>query len=484
MNINVIPIIPEIFMTVMVCVILLVGAFVGSRRAVTFYLTQFTLVATAVIVAVIFAKVDLSQPVLAFHNSFVLDRLAAVLKLFILLAVFLTFLYSNGYNRDRKIPVNEFFVLGLLSTIGMMVLVSSHSLLTIFLGLELLSLPTYAMVAMRRDKERCVEAAMKYFIIGAIATGMLLYGFSMIFGATHSIDITKIANFFAHASIRNDYVAVFGLVFAVAGLAFKLGAAPFHMWVPDVYDGAPSSVTLFIATAPKIAGFGMAIRLLVGALPALHVQWTEMLIVLSILSMGIGNLAAIVQTSIKRMLAYSSVAHAGYMLLGFICATSRGYAASMFYVITYTIMTLAAFGMILMLSKAGFEAENIDDFKALNNRYPWLSFMMLIVMFSLAGVPPLVGFIAKVGLLEALIDAHLVWLAVVAIVLSIVGAYYYIRVVKVMYFEKSEESSAVSSLNLTNGTLIALSLNGVAILVLGILPGALFSLCHMAFALT
>jgi len=297
----------------------------------------------------------------------------------------------------------------------------------------------------------------------------------------HELHIAEVAKNLAASSMTHNYVAIFGLVFAIAGLAFKLGAAPFHMWVPDVYDGAPTSVTLFIATAPKIAGFGMAIRLLVGTIPELHFQWQEMLMVLALLSMGIGNFAAIVQSNIKRMLAYSSIAHIGYMLLGLICATSRGYAAALFYVISYSIMTLAGFGMLAVLSRAGFEAEDIDDLKALNNRHPWLAFMMLIVMFSLAGVPPLVGFIAKIGLLEALIDVHLVWLAVLAILFAIIGAYYYLRVVKVMYFETLETESTIGKLTVSKGALVAISINGVAVLLLGIFPGALFTLCHAAF---
>src|SRR3990167_5898104 len=480
---NVVPIIPEIFMTVMALVILLTGVFAEHGRKVTFYLAQCTLVVTLVLTLFTFVEFDFKQVVLTFHNSFVLDPLAVILKVFILIAVFFTFLYSRLYNEFRKISANEFYVLGLLSTIGMMILVSSHNLLTIFLGVELLSLPTYAMVAMRQKENRCVEAAMKYFIIGALATGMLLYGFSMIFGATQSLDIREIADHFALNPIGSNNIAIFGLVFAVAGLAFKLGAAPFHMWVPDVYDGAPSSVTLFISTAPKIAGFGMMIRLLVGALPALQVQWQKMLIVLSLLSMGLGNFAAIVQSNLKRMLAYSSIAHAGYMLLGVICATPRGYAASLFYTITYTIMTLGAFGIIVLMNRAGIEVENIDDFRGLNNRHPWLAFIMLMVMFSLAGVPPLVGFIAKVGLLEALIRVHLVWLAVLAILFAIIGAYYYLHVVKVMYFERPTETASVKDdLRVSTGSLVAITLNGIAVLLLGVLPGTLFTLCHFAFS--
>lgn len=479
---NVIPMIPEIFMAVMAGVILLTGVFAKHARKITFYLVECTLVAALILTLLTFVEFDFKQVVLIFHNSFILDPLAVILKSFILVFVFITFLYSRVYNDFRKIAANEFYVLGLLSTIGMMMLVSSHSLLTLFLSVELLSLPTYAMVAMRQKERRCIEAAMKYFIIGALATGMLLYGFSMIFGATQSLDIQDIAAHFSQHQLGTDYVAIFGLVFSVAGLAFKLGAAPFHMWVPDVYDGAPSSVTLFISTAPKIAGFGMMIRLLVGALPALHVQWQEMLIVLSLLSMGLGNFAAIVQTNMKRMLAYSSIAHAGYMLLGLICGTPRGYAASMFYSITYALMTLGAFGVVLLMNRAGVEVENIDDFRGLNNRHPWLAFIMLMVMFSLAGVPPLVGFIAKVGLLEALIRVHLVWLAVIAILLAIVGAYYYLRVVKVMYFERPLEIPEDDHVRVRTGSLVAISLNGIAVLLLGVLPGTLFTLCQFAFS--
>lgn len=479
---NIIPILPEIFLAVMCCVILLAGVFVRHSRIVTFYLSLLTLIVTSILVILAFGEYKLDNAVLTFHNSFILDRMSVVLKIFILVTVFFTFLYSRIYNEFRKIAANEFYVLGLLSTVGMMILVSSHSLLTLFLGVELFALPTYAMVAMRQKENRCIEAAMKYFIIGALATGMLLYGFSMIFGATQALDIKEIAVYLAAHPVGTDYIATFGLVFAVAGLAFKLGAAPFHMWVPDVYEGAPSSVTLFIAAAPKIAGFGMMIRLLAGALPVLHPEWQEMLIVLALLSMAIGNFAAIVQTNIKRMLAYSAIAHAGYMLLGVICATPRGYAASMFYSITYAIMTLGAFGIVLLINRAGIEVESIEDFRGLNNRHPWLAFIMLIVMFSLAGVPPLVGFIAKIGLLEALIRAKLVWLAVLAILFSVVGAYYYLRIVKMMYFERKEEGPVVDDhIRISTGSLVAISINGIAVLVLGVLPGTLFALCHYAF---
>lgn len=470
-------ILPELLMAIMACGILLVGVFSRKTR-ITFFLAQAAIIAT---IAVLIAIAPCVTKTVLFHGGFVLDLLAVVLKIFLLTVVFFVFLYVDRYNRCHGVASNEFFVLGLLSAVGMMVLVSSHSLLTIFLGAELLSLPTYAMVAMQRDQPLCIEAAMKYFIIGALASGLLLYGFSMIFGATQSITIDGIFNSLATLQTGHYYLLVFGLVFSIAGLAFKLGVAPFHFWVPDVYEGAPTSVTLFISTAPKLAAFGMAIRLLTQALPQLGVQWQEMLIVMAILSMGIGNLAAIKQTNLKRMLAYSSIAHLGYTLLGLIAMTPRGYSAAMFYMITYALMTLAAFGIIVLLNQSGLEVEKVDDLKALNNRHPWLAFLLLIVMFSLAGIPPLVGFIAKVGLLEALISVHLVWLAVVAILFAVIGAYYYLRVVKAMYFESLETEAPLDKIQVTTSGLVAISINSVVILLLGIFPGALFTLCHLAF---
>ncbi len=477
---NIVPVMPEIFVLIMACITLLIGAFTKKQHSgLPYCLIQLTLIIAAVLSWYVFTTMDESKTVMAFHNTFVLDRFAVVLKIFIFISVFFTFFYSRQYNDERKIPATEFYVLGLLSTLGMMVLVSSPNLLTLYLGVELMSLPTYVMVAMQRKKSECVEASMKYFIIGAVASAMLLYGLSMLFGATKSLDVATIAQTVSTTASSHQMLLVFGLVFIVAGLAFKLGAAPFHMWVPDVYQGAPTSVTLFISTAPKIAGFGLVIRLLAGAMPSLQMQWQEMLIVIAILSMCVGNFAAIVQTNVKRMLAYSSIAHIGYMLLGILCGTASGYASAMFYIISYSIMTLGAFGMILLMAREGFEAENISDFVGLNNRNPWLAFLILIIMFSLAGIPPLVGFIAKVGVLESLISVHLVWLTVVALVFAIVGSYYYLRIVKVMYFEKGDEN--VKPVAYSTGLNVVMTLNGLAVLLLGILPGALFALCHLAF---
>lgn len=475
---NFIPATPEMFVLFMALVILMAGVFLRKYTQIPYYLAEITLIITVWITWHAFAHFNFSTT-FAFDHLFIMDCLSVYLKLFIYLSVFFTFIYACEYNNERKIPATEFYTLGLLSLLGMMILVSSYNLLTLFLGLELFSLPTYAMVAMYRRKTHCVEASMKYFIIGTIASGMLLYGMSMIFGATKSLDLTQIARAIAGTSLNQNLILIVGLVFITAGVALKLGAAPFHMWVPDVYEGAPSSVTLFISTAPKIAAYAMLIRLFVNAMPALQAQWHEMLTVVAILSMAIGNFAAIVQSSIKRMLAYSSIAHMGYMLLGVLCGTREGYAAAMFYIITYSLMTIGGFGMIVLMSRGGFEAENIKDFSGLNNRNPWLAFMMMLVLFSLAGVPPLVGFIAKVGVLDSLIQVHLVWLAVLAVLLAIVGAYYYIRVIKVIYFE--EDPFQLEPIQSSLEIKIAISLNSLAVLFIGLFPGRLYTLSHWAF---
>lgn len=476
---NLIPALPEIFVLFMALVILMVGIFFVRYSQIPYYLAQITLVVIFWLTWRVFPVSEFSERIFTFHCLFVLDYLSVYLKLFIYLSVFFTFLYAREYNQERKISATEFYVLGLLSLLGMMVLVSSHNLIMVFLGLELFSLPTYVMVAMQGRKTRCVEAGMKYFVIGAIASGILIYGMSMVFGATRSLDLNEIAAAVSQTPVHENLILVFGLVFMIAGIAFKVGAAPFHMWIPDVYEGAPSSVTLFIATAPKIASFAMVIRLLVNAMPALQCQWHQVLVVVAILSMGIGNFAAIAQSNIKRMFAYSSIAHMGYMLLGVLCGTKEGYVAAMFYIITYSFMTIGGFGMVILMSRGGFEAENIKDFSGLNDRNPWLAFMMMLTLFSLAGLPPLVGFITKVSVLDALIKVHLVWLAVLAVLFAIVGAYYYIRVVKVMYFENS--ALPLEPIQYSLEMKIAISINGLAVLFIGIFPGWLYTLSHLAF---
>ena len=372
----------------------------------------------------------------------------------------------------------EFFALALFATLGMMVMISASSFLTLYLGLELQSLSLYAMVALRRGDRLATEAAMKYFVLGALASGMLLYGMSMLYGATGSLDIGEVAETIVNGE-ANGTVLVFGLVFIVAGIGFKLGAVPFHMWIPDVYQGAPTAVTLFIGSAPKLAAFAFAMRLLVDALPELAADWGDMLIILSVLSLAIGNITAIAQTNLKRMLAYSTISHIGFLLLGILSGTTDGFSAAMFYVVTYVLMTLASFGMILLLSREGFEAENLEDFKGLNQRSPWYAFIMLLVMFSLAGIPPTVGFYAKLSVLQAILDVGHVWLAVVAVLFSLIGAFYYLRVVKLMYFDAPEVTTVIAP---RPEMKLLLSLNGLALLFFGILPQPLVAFCAHAIA--
>jgi NADH-quinone oxidoreductase subunit N len=418
-----------------------------------------------------------TETVLTFSDTFVRDPMSDILKVAIYLATFITFLYSKDYLRDRGIFKGEFYLLGLFGALGMMILVSAHNLLTLYLGLELLSLSLYAMVAMQRDSILASEAAMKYFVLGAIASGMLLYGMSIIYGLTGTLDLGAIAT--QITSQTPGVLLSFGLVFIIVGIAFKLGAVPFHMWVPDVYQGAPTAVTLYIGSAPKIAAFAMLMRLLVDGLMGLHAQWEGILIILAVLSMGIGNLLAIAQGNIKRMLAYSTISHVGFLILGALTGTKSGFAASMFYTLAYVLMSLGAFGIVMLLSRKGFEAENLDDYKGLNARSPWYAFMMLIVMFSMAGVPPFLGFWAKLVVLQEVIAADMTWLAVVGVVFSVIGAYYYLRIIKLMYFDQAEDTTPlVSSLD----TRLMLSLNGLAILGLGLFPGGLMAVCLAALS--
>ncbi len=471
---NLVPMLPELWVLLMALVILMSGVFSSSKR-LSYRLMQITLLIAVILTWIIFTKVYDKHTVMTMQGSFIFDPLSVYTKLFIYLEVLFSFLYAQSYNQDRGIPAVEFHVLGLLSMLGMMVLVSSYHVLVLFLGVELLALPTYAMIAMQRHKGDCIEASMKYFMMGAMASGLLLYGLSMVFGATQHLDIPGIM---AASAAHQPLLLVLGLIFMVASLAFKLGAAPFHMWVPDVYQGAPTSVTTFLSAAPKIAIFVMLVRLLWEALPTVSIPWHHILIVLSVLSMLMGNIAAIIQTNIKRFLAYSSIAHMGYMLLGVLCATPEGMGAGMFYIISYSIATLAAFGLLAMMSQAGLEIEKVNDLAGLSDRHPWLAFMMLLLMFSLAGIPPLVGFIAKVEVLQALIHAHLVWLAIVAMLTAIIGAYYYLYVVKVMYFESSavsRETKIVYPLGLT----MILSINALAVLVIGLFPGWLYEMSSL-----
>ena len=473
MNFNIsefIPALPEIFVLVMACMILLVDVVIDdSNRVMSYLLTQATLVGAAVLTIALHTGVR----TVVFHGTYVSDSMGDVLKVFIYLVSVVALLYSRHYLMERQLFKGEYFILALFAVLGMMVLVSAHSMLTIYLGLELMSLALYAMVALHRDNDAATEAAMKYFVLGALASGMLLYGMSMIYGVTATLDIDEIARYGAGMP-GNELVMVFGLAFVVVGLAFKLGAVPFHMWIPDVYHGAPTTVTLFLGTAPKIAAFAMLMRLLVEGLGGYYVHWQDMIVVLSVLSIIGGNVIAIAQSNIKRMLAYSTIAHIGFMLLGILTGNAGGYSAAMFYIIVYALMAAGAFGMIVLLSRAGFEADRLEDFKGLNERSPWYAFIMMILMLATAGIPPFLGFWAKLAVLQAVIDAGMIWLAVVAVIFSVIGAFYYLRVIKLMYFDRAEDRTPISaSMDLQ----VTLSANGVAILALGIYPGALMALC-------
>jgi NADH-quinone oxidoreductase subunit N len=461
---------PEIFVLSMACIILVLDLFLSDReRFITYWLTQLTLVFAAVITL----SISNGQTETAFFGTFIADPMSVVLKVFIYIVTAIAFLYSRHYLELRGLFKGEYYVLGLFGMLGMMIMVSAHSLLTVYLGLELLSLCLYAMVAFNRDTYACSEAAMKYFVLGALASGMLLYGMSMVYGITGSLDITEIAAYTAQQS-EHSIGLVFALVFLVVGIAFKLGAVPFHMWVPDVYQGAPTPVTLYIGSAPKIAAFAMVMRILTDSMGAMVDDWQGMLVILAVLSLAIGNVVAIAQTNLKRMLAYSTISHVGFMLLGILAGTSEGYAAAMFYIITYSLMATGAFGMIILLSRAGFEADEIDDFKGLNQRHPWYAFIMLILMFSMAGVPPTVGFFAKLSVLQAIVHIDMVWLAGIAVFFSVIGAFYYIRLIKVMYFDDAVDNQPLATqFDLRFG----LTLNGLAVLLLGFFPGSLMALC-------
>jgi NADH-quinone oxidoreductase subunit N len=481
---NLLPAYPEIFLVAMVSVILVLDLFLPERlRHLSYVLSQLTLLGCAVL------TLDVSfltggQTTHTFSNMFVADLMGHALKVGAYVALSAVLVYSRAYLADRGLWKGEFFGLVLFALLGMMVMISASHFLTLYLGLELLSLSLYAMVALNRDSAQSTEAAMKYFVLGALASGLLLYGMSMIYGATGTLDISQVAQVIATAN-PDKTVLTFGLVFLVSGMAFKLGVVPFHMWIPDVYHGAPTAVTLVIGSAPKLAAFAMAMRLLVNGLLDLAVDWQQMLVILSVLSMAVGNLAAIAQTNIKRMLAYSTISHMGFMLLGLLAGVVNGnwlnaadaYSAAMFYVVVYVLTTLASFGMVLLLSRAGFEAENLDDFKGLNARSPWYAFIMLLAMFSLAGVPPTVGFYAKLSVLQPLLAADMTWLAVVAVLFSLVGAFYYLRIVKLMYFDEPADTAPIApSLDMS----LLISINGLALLALGIVPQSLMALCYFS----
>jgi NADH-quinone oxidoreductase subunit N len=465
---------PEIFLAAAACVILMLDLLlIDAQRRWTGVLAVLSLGVTAVLVVM----QPLTVKVVALGGLFELDRMAQVLKVVTLLTVAAVFVYSTDYLRRRAILKGEYFVLGLFATLGAMVLISAGNLITLYLGLELMSLCLYAMVAFDRDSGIAAESAIKYFVLGSMASGTLLYGMSIVYGVTGSLELTGIANAVHSAGIGGNVGLLFGIAFLVVGVGFKFGAVPFHMWIPDVYEGSPTCVTVFIGTASKLAAFALAMRLLPEALGASQTDWSQMLTVLAVLSMAIGNVVAIAQTNLKRMLAYSTISHIGFILLGILSGTAQGYQAAMFYMISYVIVAAGAFGMILLLARQGFEADMLDDFKGLNARSPWFAGMMAILMFSLAGIPPFIGFWAKLGVIQAVLNVNLTWLAVVAVLFSVVGAYYYLRVVKLMYFDEPTESASIGGSILMR---TVLSANALLAFALGVIPGTLLQICQRA----
>jgi NADH-quinone oxidoreductase subunit N len=464
---------PEIFLSVAACAILMLDLVLAdSQRLWSGVLAVLSLLMTAVLVA----SQPLTQRVVALGGMFELDRMAQLLKISALLVTAVVFVYSTDYLRRRAILKGEYYVLGLFATLGIMVLASAASLITVYLGLELLALCLYAMVAFDRESSAAAESAIKYFVLGSMASGTLLYGMSIIYGVTGTLQLDQISMALQHG-LGDNVGVIFGVAFLIVGIAFKFGAVPFHMWVPDVYEGSPTCVTLFIGTAPKFAALALAMRLLTEGLGFSQPDWSQMLAVLAVLTMTIGNTVAIAQSNLKRMLAYSTISHVGFILMGILCGTPLGYQAAIFYTITYVIAAAGAFGVILLLSRQGFEADQLNDYQGLNARSPWLAGTMAVLMFSLAGVPPFIGFWAKFAVIQGLLGVGYLWLAVVSVLLSVIGAFYYLRIVKLMYFDDPLDSAVVGGSGLVR---TVLAVNALITLGLGLAPGALFALCAQA----
>jgi len=482
-------ILPELVLLVATCLLLVASVYVRERQPATPGVEQdifhtprgvgfvyfFTMILLAYLIFIFVGRLgDVS--LVAMNGLFQSDPISNFLKACSCAAVLVSLIYSKQYLKDRAMFRPDFIVLVLLALLGQLVLISGANLLTLYLGLELMALPTYALVAMRHNSEKSVEAGIKYFVLGALASGFLLYGMSMLYGVTGSLDLLEIFRTVADPRV-NHLVMAFGLVFIVSGLAFKLGVVPFHMWVPDVYQGAPTAVTLMIAGAPKIAAFALLFRLLVNTLLPLLGDWQPMLVLLAILSLVVGNVTAIAQTNLKRMLAYSAIAQMGFVLLGMMSVfDDHAFSASMFYVVTYVLTTLGSFGLLMVLSRKGYDCETLDGLKGLNKNHPWFAFIGLVMMFSLAGIPPTVGFAAKLGVLEALVDAEHTFIAIIAVIASLIGAFYYLRVVKVMYFDEPEPGHDVT-VSGSGFALALLSLNAILVLVIGIFPAGLMTLC-------
>lgn len=466
---------PEIFLLCAICVILIGDLFVSEeRRRLAYSLSQISLLITLLLTWYVSPE---TGSVTAFGGSFIMDQMSNVCKSWILIVSMGVFLYSRDYVNARKITNGEYYTLALSGVLGMMIMVSSSTMLTLYLGLELLSLSLYALVALNRRDARSSEAAMKYFVLGALASGALLYGISMIYGATGSLHFDQIALKLSENS--NSTAAIFGLAFVVVGIAFKFGAAPFHMWVPDVYEGAPTSIALYISAAPKIAAFALAMRFLVDGLETAHGSWQGMLIILAVMSLVLGNIIAIAQVSFKRLLAYSTISHVGFILMGILAGTGEGYSAAMFYAITYAITSMGAFGIILAMDRAGVDINLLTDLRGLFRRSPVYAGVMMVLLVSMTGVPPTVGFYAKLAVLKAVVDVNLAWLAIIAVVMSVVGAFYYLRVIKYMFFDDPVEVTPVEA---AFDVQLGLTINGAAMIFFGIFPGLIMVACVAAFA--
>ena len=456
---------PELFLLSAISFILLFDLYVSKQyKKYTYHLSQLALLITG-----FFAFNLIGESATIFSGTFVLDSLGSTFKVFIMGFSMVALVYSRQYLRVHELLRNEYFILALMSILGMMVMVSGHSLLTLYLGLEIMSLSLYALIASARDRAFAIEAALKYFILGAIASGLLLYGMSMIYGITGSLDIAQISSFAGQSVLGSQQTLIlnFGLVFLVIGVAFKLGAVPFHMWVPDVYQGSPTSVTMFLSTVPKIAAVALLVRLLIDGLSDFQQYWADLFMILAVLSIAVGSLVALTQVNIKRMLAYSTISHIGFVLLGFVTGVIEGYGSAVFYVLSYILMSLAAFGSIIVLNRSGFEADQIADFRGLSKHSPWFALIMLIVMLSMAGVPPFIGFYSKLFILQQVVSQGYVILAIIAVIFAVISAYYYLQVIKTMYFDDADKEIVVSApLDLK----LVLSVNGALILLVGLMP--------------
>jgi NADH-quinone oxidoreductase subunit N len=456
---------PELFLLSAISLILLFDLFVSQRlKQLTYYLSQLALLITGFL-----AFNLIGENAIIFSGTFVLDSLGSTFKVFILGFAIIALVYTRHYLKAHDLLRNEYFVLALMSILGMMVMVSGHSLLTLYLGLEIMSLSLYALIATARDRASAIEAALKYFVLGAIASGLLLYGMSMIYGISGSLDIAQISSFASASTLGSQQTLIlnFGLVFLVIGVAFKLGAVPFHMWVPDVYQGSPTSVTMFLSTVPKIAAIALLIRLLIDGLGDLQHYWADLFMILAVLSIAVGSLVALTQSNIKRMLAYSTISHIGFVLLGFVTGVVDGYGAAVFYVLAYILMSLAAFGSIIVLNRKGFEADQISDFQGLSKHSPWFALIMLVVMLSMAGVPPFIGFYSKLFILQQVIAEGYVVIAITAVIFAVISAYYYLQIIKTMYFDDVDKEIVISApLDMK----VVLSINGILILVVGLMP--------------